>query len=716
MAHKSHYDPAKEKWREAWHQFIRKHRHSLRGSPQDWQVVFFPGEEALEVDVYDRLKIPRENLLGLERDPRVYDRLRKKKLGIRLTDKPVDALDFFQQTDERFEIVNLDYEGFLDHNVVKTLQSIAGKQLLQEESLAALTIYAKRDSNSAKGIYYSALMGEEFSNCIHNLIHGNPLTMDEHSFQAALSRFTATPINERRNKALTTVLINIFFKGLANLGVNPIYARNPNLSELERMIELACALSGGDQKPDEAIINFMHYKSLIDHIKKSGIASSDDQAIMQARLVLAYENRRYFPEDIARFSYVSRNGAVMLSDFFYFNQHRRVIDRYGYIAEHAYIDLNFEDFSKSIFGGRPTSKSQVVKDTNRLKRDLEFIFGDAVRNISNPPKPRNYLGSSAKLPKLKGEDYYRERFADVENGIPLADTWNRLMSGYKVRRSQLPRFEAHYTMRTYGPQAIPRETNGIGQAGQNLEEIVAPDKFELIPHQYWNRLPEQFRHRIKYFIEEDIRRTDLTPEQQKELVGEIRASKWYKTLNGNQLSNSQFYAFFDDILLELVDENLPNRKKIQELFEDVMKPNWREKSISKVKPVLTLSEYERLSFYEGKGDETILDRYTTPKPNSIRAYKAWVTMRHGEKKPKDNLGNRVAVLIRQKRSKGKIMEELGLSDYQFRGFLAAYNRGAYKHLFREQQQTNPMPRIYIDTHGVVHVNPRNAGDIEKGYK
>ena len=82
--------------------------------------------------------------------------------------------------------------------------------------------------------------------------------------------------------------------------------------------------------------------------------------------------------------------------------------------------------------------------------------------------------------------------------------------------------------------------------------VSSPDKFELIPHQYWDRLPEQFRQRIKYFIEDDIRRADLTPLQQRELVGEIRASKWYKTLNGHQLSNSQFYAFFDDILLGLL--------------------------------------------------------------------------------------------------------------------------------------------------------------------
>ena len=715
MAHKSHYDPAKEKWREAWYQFVRKHRHSLRGSPQDWQVVFFPGEEALEVDVYDRLKIPRENLLGLERDPKVHEKLRKKRLGIRLTDEPVDALDYFSQTDERFEVVNLDYEGFLDHNVVKTLSSIAGRQLLQEGSLAALTIYAKRDSNSAKGVYYSVLMGEEFSNSIHNLIHGNPLTMDEHSFQAALSRFTATPINERRDRALTTVLINIFFNGLTNLGFNPIYARNPNLPELERMIELAGLISG-DQKPDQSITNFIHYKSLIDHIKKSGITSDDEEAIIHARLALTYQNRRYFPKDIARFSYVSRNGANMISDFVHFNQHRRVIDRYGYIAEHAYIDLNREDHGKSIFGGHPTSKSQVVKSTNRLQRDLEFIFYDAVRNISNTPGSRVHLGSSARLPKLEGEDYYRERFADAEKGIPLPETWARLMMDYKVKRSQLPRFEAHYTMATHGPQAAQRETNGNGNAKQNLEAIISPDKFELVPHQYWDRLPEQFKQRVIYFIQEDLARAELEPQQIRTVVGEIRASKWYKALNGHQLSNSQFYAFFDDILLELNDGNIPDRRKVSELFADVVKPNWTDKGISKTKPVLTLSDYERLSFYEGKSDDWILDRYSTSRSNSIRAYKAWVTMRHKEKTEKaDDLGLKVARMIRSGRQKAQIMEEVGLGDYQYRGFLAAYKRGAYNKLLRERDST-PMPRMYVDSHGVVHLNPRNAANIEKGYK
>ena len=124
MAHKSHYDPAKEKWREAWYQFIRKHRHYLKGSPKDWQVVFFPGEEALELELYDRLRIPRENLLGLEIDPKVWERLRKKRLGIRLTDEPLDARVFFEQTDEKFDIVNLDYEGTFNNNVIRTLESL----------------------------------------------------------------------------------------------------------------------------------------------------------------------------------------------------------------------------------------------------------------------------------------------------------------------------------------------------------------------------------------------------------------------------------------------------------------------------------------------------------------------------------------------------------------------------------------------------------------
>ena len=408
----------------------------------------------------------------------------------------------------------------------------------------------------------------------------------------------------------------------------------------------------------------------------------------------------------------------MISDFLVFTQFREQLEKFRYIANHAYLDLDSMVFMFSILENTPLSKISLSTVDRVVKRTASIVSNRLdERQIDGP---REFLGSSARLTELTGEDYYRQRYADEEKGVPPRETWDLLMHVYKIKGKspikKLNAFEYWYSQGKYGPRAAPKDINGNSQANQNLEARINHDKFELIPHQYWDRLPEPFRQRVKYFIEEDIRRADLMPEQQQELLCEIRDSKWYKTLNGHQLSNSQFYAFFDDILLDLVSGNVPNRKKIQEMFDDVIKPNWREKGISKVKPPLTLSAYEQLSFYEGKSDEWILDRYVTSKPNSVRAYKAWITMRHGEKKTKDNLGNRVALLITQRKTKQQIMEEVGVTDYQYRGFLAAYKRGAYRKLLREQQQAIPTPRIYVDSHGVVHVNPRNAGDIEKGYK
>ena len=708
MVHKSHYDPAKEKWREAWYQFVRKHRHSLRRSPQDWQVVFFPGEEALEVDVYDRLKIPRENLLGLERDPKVHEKLRKKKLGIRLTDEPVDALDYFRQSDEKFEIINLDYAGTLNLNVARTLAFIVSRQILHENAFFGVTLYGKREQDITKKMYYTQFGLPETDNL--RLFFGN---------SPVPQKLSRREMDRLRDLGITGIITGALLSGCDLLNVNPIFERNPQFSEIESIAERDFKNLGFEIKnaSDFHRTEFWykrHHEALIQHLLQQGIADDVNWAGCLANMTLEYYTKSYFIGDAIKYSYVSRGSSRMVSDFIVAKQYNYVFDRYRYLAEHAYVDLDQREFLLSVRQANGARDLNGVLDL--LFKDAKLIVRVGEHQISIGNGPRIGLGSSAKLPKLAGEEYYRQRYADVEKGVALPETWDRLMREYKVRRSQLPRFEAHYTMMTHGPQAIPRETNGNSGVVQNLEARIDHDKFELIPHQYWDRLPEPFRQRVKYFIEEDIRKADLTPQQQQELIGEVRTSKWYKNLNGHQLINSQFYAFFDDILLELVAGNVPNRKKIQEMFEDVMKPDWREKGISKVKPLLALSDYERLSFYEGKSDEWILDRYSTPKPNSVRAYKAWVTMRHGEKKQKDNIGSRVAVLIRQRKTKEQIMEEIGVSDYQFRGFLAAYNRGAYKNLFREQLPATPQPRIYVDSHGIVHVNPRNAGDIERGYK
>ena len=224
MTHKSHFDPAKEKWREAWYQFIRKHRHYLHGKPKDWQVIFFPGEEALEIELYDRLRIPRENLLGLEINPKVWEKLLKKQLGIRLTGEPMDALNFFQQTDEKFDIGLLDYEGTFGTKVVKTLEYIAGRQRLNEESLFGITFFGKRENVKGKKIFYSSLIGGEIEKALVNLILGNDEKRVWDTFanpnldqEGALSELGYDSKQQIKDQGITTLFMRLFYQGVQNI-------------------------------------------------------------------------------------------------------------------------------------------------------------------------------------------------------------------------------------------------------------------------------------------------------------------------------------------------------------------------------------------------------------------------------------------------------------------------------------------------------------------
>ncbi len=714
MAHKSHYDPAKEKWREAWLQFIRKHKHHLRGKPRDWQVVFFPGEEALEVKVYDELRIPRENLLGLERDPKVYEKLRKRKLGIRLTDEPIDAKDFFEQTDGRFDIVNLDYEGTLNPTVVDTLEFLAGRQLLTEGSLFSINILNQREGESTQEFYRKIIAARE----LYALIKRGDKSVFQNqnpSSRSFIEHFGHHDDQMIKHLGHTDGIIGVFLAGTQNVEINLVFKRNPGFDSIDSIIDEASKQKGIEinHTPIHATDLYynVHISALTQYLLRKGFIDWSSAQLV-AMLACDFQARPYIPVVLKKYQYQSNNSLTMVSDFFAFSQYRFQYELFRYVAEHAYLNFTTEDFVRSMFPGTLLSRISDGAIKSSIMKAADIIAHNRV-DSKVIEGPREFLGSSASLPKLDGPTYYQERCADIQKGIPKEETRERLLREFKVKKGpkQLNAFEYWFSQGKYGPI----EPTNNGSMSKPLEVIIAPDKFELTPHQYWNRLPEQFKQRIRFFIEDDLRVAGLDSDQTRRLTGEVRASKWYKTLNGYQLSDSQFYAFFDDILLELVDGRIPDRRKVAEIFTGILQPNWREKGILRDKPILTLQEYERLSFYEERDDAWISDHYSTPKPNSIRAFKAWVTMKHGKKTEKEDLGLKVASMIRSGKQKPQIMEELGITDYQYRGFLRAYRGGSYNRLLRDKEGT-VMPRIYIDSHGVVHVNPRNRIDTEKGYK
>ncbi|MEK6822464.1 MAG: hypothetical protein AABY13_01435, partial [Nanoarchaeota archaeon] len=128
MKKASYNFPGKRAYRRAWREFIHSCLHKM--SPRDMTVACFPGHECLEItEVYDQLRIPRENITCMERHPTTARQIRNKLKGVNVVQG--DAQNFFEATDEKFTIINLDYQGQLGCEERDTVSSICERQILK---------------------------------------------------------------------------------------------------------------------------------------------------------------------------------------------------------------------------------------------------------------------------------------------------------------------------------------------------------------------------------------------------------------------------------------------------------------------------------------------------------------------------------------------------------------------------------------------------------
>src|SRR3989344_7324064 len=125
-------------------------RHYTRDERKGLRYLCLPGYDSfnktsLEIQqVVDPLGIPRENVTGLERSPRIFEKLQKARIGIKLhltTDN-----EFFESTKEKFDIVTLDYTGMINEDFRDMMFfHVVGHHILNQPGILATTFYGSRD-------------------------------------------------------------------------------------------------------------------------------------------------------------------------------------------------------------------------------------------------------------------------------------------------------------------------------------------------------------------------------------------------------------------------------------------------------------------------------------------------------------------------------------------------------------------------------------------
>lgn len=119
-------------------QFLKK---SIVAKPTDVHVLCLPALEFLEGDVYRSLGIPEGNIDAVERNDNVVRRLQQKITSgqLRINLHPGELIDFVKRTDQKYDIIFLDFTAYLQDKHYEIIGQIYERELLKSPSVLAVT-------------------------------------------------------------------------------------------------------------------------------------------------------------------------------------------------------------------------------------------------------------------------------------------------------------------------------------------------------------------------------------------------------------------------------------------------------------------------------------------------------------------------------------------------------------------------------------------------
>lgn len=140
----------KRRSRKTFRKFIKKKLH--RVDPRETKVLCLAGAEALEIfQIYDKLEIPRKNIVCLERVKLFHDQIKDMNLGIQLHHTTVKEY-FENNPGVKFHVISLDYMGML-YKHVDDLRALAKFKHMHEECVVFTNFCGSREKAEAKALY-----------------------------------------------------------------------------------------------------------------------------------------------------------------------------------------------------------------------------------------------------------------------------------------------------------------------------------------------------------------------------------------------------------------------------------------------------------------------------------------------------------------------------------------------------------------------------------
>ena len=468
--------------------------------PQELQAFCMPGIDAVEiVQVYDRLGIPRANIVGIERDRSVYEQIRAKNLGIQLVHQTLETF-LEQQPKLGFDIVSWDFIGPISRDQIEWMRLLKMKQTKEAFVFHSANL-ARRDAQS-RALYMTghivqeALQTGPAMQSPEKTQSPNPANSLFNTIVSHMHRIGGTTYERLSTNGVGKEDKELSYSGLIHLGLSGY-----NRGSAEEMFNFGIGGRLAEQR--EQVMEYIqaelkkrgkdldlsweklletHIPLLLMHERVKLICKNQQLPQEVAEVVNDAVNRAalgraYYPADTESYSYISSSGAPMLGNVSYLVYPEKVFQKARQLAAKV---------------GYP--RGWCAKDTLGIAVAARAYGQTLLRHqLQNPPaqlhgveKPRIFLGNAAK-PVLS-----KKRFlAELELGASV-ESIQQKYRGWDNK--PLAQWKAHHTMGTYTLQ-MPEESPEDGdidkitqdealdflKAGIPPEEIVGtfPTSFSL---------------------------------------------------------------------------------------------------------------------------------------------------------------------------------------------------------------------------------------------
>lgn len=457
-------DPAKAKSRELVRSMIQRNLGYKK--PQDLKVLCFPGNEATEVfQVYDPLGIPRGNIVGLEREKDVAEKIRGQGLGIQIVNQTLEDYVATQGSLD-FDVVSLDYSGPLNEGQLEDLRVIAKKQK-PESFLLHVANLAKRD-RKAYEFYIVARALQLFSK---NHIYDRPGSIDAcNSLLASFSAEVNSGLDGLNEEVETKdTLIDHRGQAYSELTRMALGGSSPNALREGRnkLANFVGSKPIGDD-PVSVVRDLVNITSTKLPARFLSFGMPRELALIATGILSQHltPQRPLNIESKEKYSYISESSDPMIGDIYF------LVD-----SANKNTDEIMSCFAINRDSIRLKSKSsligKILKFAPRIFSGLKVESRFELRRIVHDAfKEREFLGSSARpvLTKARAIEEFRAG-ATVEN---VRDKYRG------VNGKPLAQWKAHVTMGSYDPKPVSDEIIVEDPEDSDLEKITKEEAIDLL--------------------------------------------------------------------------------------------------------------------------------------------------------------------------------------------------------------------------------------------